>query len=729
MLIRVSETSFTGPVVVRVAADVAFVAWDEATPIAGHPLVTLDGTAVKKPYVAVRLPTSANEIRIILAVRAATVVGSESVVEVKRGGEVVARIDGQSTSDHGAVLVEGLDEAARAQFMKFVLSMSHGGFALGEDPVYAAFCRRLAVVVAPRVTSFATRARLTSLSCLYEGPLPEGMGEVHTVHLLGETRVIETPFKPVAASADGREVLLAVAANVPARGVPALLVSAGAIVSVLLPGSAGAPPILELAERDQLSSAERRYVLRCLGGLALDPEAFGTGRMLQLAAPEPVRELSDPKRALAAGLDLSVRCNEAGLFVRGWIRDPHGLVRDAEIISPFGEARLATVWHSVKRPDLDQRYKRRFGATGFIAFLPGLSEPFAALQHRLRLRTAAGTVDIVPPPRPMNDVEARNAVLGSVRDNDLTAGMLADAIAPAAAALHARVMGARGEAEIVEIGASPVAPAVSIIIPLYRNLSFLRLQIGAFAIDPELRDAEIIYVLDSPEQRDELEHLLRGLHALSGLAFRLVVMPANFGYAAANNAGARASRGRALLLLNSDVIPAAPGWLERLLGALERRQIGVVGPKLLFDDGSLQHAGLMFERDFRGDWYNNHFHKGYPRDWPLANVARSVPAVTGAALLARRDAYERVGGLTEDYIIGDYEDSDFCLKVRDAGWDIRYEPSVELYHFERRSIALHAGYTRTVASAYNRRLHALRWSDAMAELMDVPRRALARRAA
>jgi O-antigen biosynthesis protein len=168
------------------------------------------------------------------------------------------------------------------------------------------------------------------------------------------------------------------------------------------------------------------------------------------------------------------------------------------------------------------------------------------------------------------------------------------------------------------------------------------------------------------------------------------------------------------------VLPIVPGWLGRLHATLQvrdkRAAIGAVGPKLLFDDGSLQHAGLTFERDIENRWYNTHFFKGYPRDWAAANLPRSVPGITGAAMLLPRAVYEDVGGFSEDYVVGDYEDSDLCLKIRSAGFDIRYEPRAELYHFERRSIELHAGYVGTAASAYNRRLHAGRWSEFMDEL-------------
>jgi GT2 family glycosyltransferase len=82
------------------------------------------------------------------------------------------------------------------------------------------------------------------------------------------------------------------------------------------------------------------------------------------------------------------------------------------------------------------------------------------------------------------------------------------------------------------------------------------------------------------------------------------------------------------------------------------------------------------------------------------------------------DLFREIGGFTRDYIIGDYEDSDLCLKIRAAGREIRYVPAAELYHLERQSISRHAGYTRGVASEYNAWLHAGRWSGLMENLMN-----------
>jgi GT2 family glycosyltransferase len=432
--------------------------------------------------------------------------------------------------------------------------------------------------------------------------------------------------------------------------------------------------------------------------------------------------LAGKSRPIAAALELAIECGEAGLFVRGWLRDPHGLVSNAAIASPFGERPLPPVWHRLDRPEIERKFAAgahpaRDAKHGFIARLADLRAPVPVLQHRLVLSAAGAPIELVSAPRAMTDAEARNAVLGAISDRELTPAIIEETIAPAAAALHARVMQQPRRFDVVAFGETPPKPRLSIVIPLYRNLDYLRFQLAAFAVDPEIRAAEIIFVLDSPEQRADLEHLLVGLHALYALPLKLVVMPMNLGYAAANNAGAQFATGEALLLLNSDVLPTAPGWLGAMLAALGQDGAGAVGPKLVFDDGSLQHAGLYFDRDAKGAWYNRHYFKGYPRDFAPANRAREVPGVTGAAFLVHRALYEAVGGLTEDFIIGDYEDSDLCLKIRAKGHAIRYEPAAELYHFERQSIRHHAGYTRTVACAYNRRLHATRWDAAMEETM------------
>lgn len=720
MLLRAPRTGLDEPVLLAFGQDAFLAAWDETEDVAEGPLsVFFDGTLATRRRASTRLRV-ADRTRFIVAARAPE--GYAGTFELRRDGIVLARLALDAVEPDPAVLVEALEPAARARVLAFILGAVRSALR-PESGRHARFCRELACAVCPGepITALA-KARLTDGAMLYASPAPQGLGAVSSVHILESGRVRDCTFLPaLAASSDGLSLFLAAPPCGPS-GADAVLIGTEGAAMLRLTAMPAVPPA---AAAGALSPALKHYALRCLGALSDTPQAAATARALQATSTEPARVADG---LVGAALEFACGCGDAGIFARGWIRDPHQIVERAEIVSPFGTADLATTWRRLPRPDLENAAKRGSssaarpgsGAPGFIALAP-VAEPLPVLQRRLRLSTPAGPVEATSAPTIIGDAEARDTVLGSVPAQLLDEQLLGDIIAPAAAALHARAMKRQGTPEVVEIGPQPAAPEVSFIIPLYRNLSFLRLQIGAFSADPELRrHAELVYVLDSPEQRADVEHLLRGLSLVTGLAFRLVVMSANFGYAGANNTGVRHARGRVLLLLNSDVVPITAGWLQTLLGALETEEdmpVGIVGPKLLFDDGSLQHAGLTFARDQDGRWYNTHYFKGYPRLWPDACVPRSVPAVTGAAMLVPRRIYEEVGGFTEDYIVGDYEDSDLCLKVRALGFDIRYEPRAELHHFERRSIRLHAGYVRTAASTYNRRLHAGRWSATMADLV------------
>jgi GT2 family glycosyltransferase len=732
-MISQSDFHLSEPLILPIGQDVLLVAWDEVNAVSGPLEIRVDGTRFAGRRASLRLGDDAPRTRMVLAFQ--TSARSRSTIYLARNGVDIAQItlphQGLETA---AALVEGLDNIARSRLLGFVLGVCRSALRLSSDVVFKGFCRTLIrSALSTEALAFRPRARLTGITALYVAPTSPAIGTVETVYLMDERGITENRFRPAVARV-GQESRLLLVAPLAASNeiVAAVLIGHDGAALAAIPASLDPPGIMELAGDMALRGPERRYVLRCLGQLADDADAVAIARALQIFAPERAHDLADPKKPVAAALEFTASCGRAGVFLCGWIRDPHRLVRDAELVSPFGETRLSPCWRRLARPDLSKTWNEstvRDAQPGFIALAP-LVEPLSVLQHGLRLRTAGGSLQIMPPARAPSDAEARDMVLHSVPEQDLTDDLLTAIIAPAAAELHSRVMATQAVPEIVEIGAPVAQPAVSFIIPLYRNLSFLRLQIGAFAIDPEIRrDVELIFVLDSPEQRREVEHLLRGLNILTGLFFRLVVMSGNFGYAAANNTGARTARGKLLMLLNSDVIPISPGWLATLRQALETQEgpcpTGVVGPKLLFDDGSLQHAGLTFARDPEGRWYNTHLFKGYPRDWPAAGLPRSVPGVTGAAMLLPRELYDAVGGFTEDYIVGDYEDSDLCLKIRAAGRDIRYEPRAALHHFERRSIELHPGYTGTAASAYNRRLHADRWSDAMAALVAEFERGLA----
>ncbi len=135
----------------------------------------------------------------------------------------------------------------------------------------------------------------------------------------------------------------------------------------------------------------------------------------------------------------------------------------------------------------------------------------------------------------------------------------------------------------------------------------------------------------------------------------------------------------------------------------------------MFEDESIQHAGLYFRRlPDTQEWSNEHYFKGYPRSFAPAALSRPVPAVTGACLLVERALFRDLGGFRGAFVKGDYEDSDLCLRLLEAGRTNRYLSDVELFHLEAQS---HFGPERTPTTRYNRWLHTQLWDSRIAEVM------------
>jgi len=188
-----------------------------------------------------------------------------------------------------------------------------------------------------------------------------------------------------------------------------------------------------------------------------------------------------------------------------------------------------------------------------------------------------------------------------------------------------------------------------------------------------------IVLVDNGSVETETASLLRELAAEPGI--RVLSAPGRFNYSALVNRGAAAASGDVLCLLNSDVEATSSGWLEALLDALERPDVGAVGARLLYPDGSVQHAGVIL--GVLGG--TGHAHRFAPRDAAgyFANMAvvREVSAVTGACLATRRETFEQSGGLEEALPVA-YNDVDFCLRLQEQGLRVLYTPYAELLHHE-----------------------------------------------
>ncbi len=225
---------------------------------------------------------------------------------------------------------------------------------------------------------------------------------------------------------------------------------------------------------------------------------------------------------------------------------------------------------------------------------------------------------------------------------------------------------------------------ISIVIPVHNKAALTRQCLDSiFEARPDA-PFEVLVVDDA--SHDSTPSMLEAY----GEDVTTVALERNSGFATACNSGAEAARGDWLLFLNNDTI-AQPGWLDALAEyALRTPAASVIGSKLLFPDGTIQHAGVAFS--FSGD--PMHIYAGCAADHPAVNRSRRFQAVTAACLMVHRDDFFEVEGFDTGYF-NDLEDVDLCLRLGQQGHEVHYCHESVLYHLESAS----RGYTDTPSAS------------------------------
>ncbi|MBE7213941.1 glycosyltransferase family 2 protein [Shewanella benthica] len=244
------------------------------------------------------------------------------------------------------------------------------------------------------------------------------------------------------------------------------------------------------------------------------------------------------------------------------------------------------------------------------------------------------------------------------------------------------------EAEIKTYGTVTPDPKVSLVIPIYGRYDFIQHQILKFCRDPDFSNHEIIYVLDDPKIEREFNIACHGVYETYKHAFKTVYAGENLGFAGANNLGVSVASGQYILALNSDVLPSNQGWLTRLVTKFNTLDdAGILGTKLVYEDNTIQHLGMSFEHDayYPGVWMNHHPNKGIPEPLVFADKTTAVEAVTGACMLMKKDFFIKLKGFDTRYVLGDFEDSDLCLKCHQHQHKIYLDSEEKLFHLERLS--------------------------------------------
>jgi GT2 family glycosyltransferase len=452
-----------------------------------------------------------------------------------------------------------------------------------------------------------------------------------------------------------------------------------------------------------------------LYSLADDAAGVILDRLGRQAPAHP--RIDEPAFGLQFALETAIPLAN-GLFASGWFHDPDSRIETVVAVDHvLLETEVSAAWKAFDgRGDFGGKLRP---IKRFVVFLPGKRPAVSSRPIPLRVRLRDGEDHLVTAQSTRTDlVSCREAILGAIAGYSFTDEMLVDVFTPALAPIQ-EALNARQHIRHVKQFGQRSARSVSLVIPLYKETGFIRSQVMAFAVDPFVRQqCEIVYVLDDPLIDGTVTSLIEGLAISFPLDLKLVTLDRNGGYALANNMGVDQSDGEVLVLMNSDVIPAHPGWIEVVLDRLKTLPpFSVIGPKLIYADDSLQHAGMYFYQLSTGYWQNFHYWKGYARHFAAADRERAVPAVTGACMIVRKADYLAVGGFTTDYIVGDYEDSDLCLKLRERAGVPLYMPQAELYHFERQSMPLHDGEQELGSALYNMALHTARWREHITALM------------
>ena len=225
-------------------------------------------------------------------------------------------------------------------------------------------------------------------------------------------------------------------------------------------------------------------------------------------------------------------------------------------------------------------------------------------------------------------------------------------------------------------------PLVSILVPTRNQISMLQRCVESLIEKTRYPAYEIIVIDNASDDADTCRYLdaIASREAELGGRLRVLRQPGPFNFSAMNNAAAHIARGDYLLLLNNDTAALHDDWLDEMMSHATRPDVGIVGAKLLFPDGKIQHAGVIL--GMRGP-AEHPFINHPPEDrgyFGRAQLVQNLSAVTGACLLVRKSVFEQVGGLDEGDFKVSYNDIDLCLKVRQAGLRIVFTPFALVLH-------------------------------------------------
>jgi glycosyltransferase involved in cell wall biosynthesis len=254
--------------------------------------------------------------------------------------------------------------------------------------------------------------------------------------------------------------------------------------------------------------------------------------------------------------------------------------------------------------------------------------------------------------------------------------------------------------------------SASLVIPNQESLPMLR---KALAFIDHLQGIDLELVIVDHQSRDpELHSFYRELDMK--VPFRLVRYERGFNYSLMINAGVEASTHPIVVMMNNDVeITHSESFLQLVRHAV-RPAVGVLGSKLLYSDNSIQHCGVALLEGGHADHILRHVSSDDLMYQKMLSEVREYHAVTGALMACRREVFDAVEGFNEVYLPIEYNDIDFCLKVRERGLKVICLPLEDVYHHESVSRGKELDAMGRLIRSEASRYMSQRWSEEYSRL-------------
>jgi len=421
----------------------------------------------------------------------------------------------------------------------------------------------------------------------------------------------------------------------------------------------------------------------------------GNPHLISAARREPsLSKLIEKNMGYAGNLENIVKLKNGQIFITGWSSSP--APQDLLIVKINGKQRtIKALVKGIPRSDIAQLHGYSNNHLGFVLGLNiSKLDKNSHIDYFWQEEKVTINIEIInDEPWPQNAEYFLNILSINTLSPIHAIDVFNANIGSALLYLQSQVKGKENIHKAIQnsysFGPNPSnAAEVSVVIPIYGRWDFIITQLMAFSRDPWFISGrvELIYVLDDPRLAPKLLDwaVSFGKHLL--VPFSILILDKNYGFSTATNIGVAKSTASYCCLLNSDIFPINAEWLAPLLTHIkENHNAGVVAPLLLYPDGSVQHAGIIYKISPKIPGIRLNIHPGKGLHWTGGSHPRSVQALSGAAMLIKRSNYDLVGGLSTQFIRGDFEDSHLCEQLKSLGLNCILMPGVQLVHAERQS--------------------------------------------